>query len=56
MSKGAGRFFVVWLALVALPATALAQATYTATAGMPVRIEIVASCTISFAVPGPWRN
>jgi spore coat protein U-like protein len=47
MSKGAGRFFVVWLALAALPATALAQATYTATAGMPVRIEIVASCAVS---------
>jgi spore coat protein U-like protein len=41
------RFFVVWLALAALPATSRAQTTFTATAGMPVRIEIVASCTVS---------
>jgi len=47
MSEAARRFFVVWLALAALPATALAQATYTATAGMPVRMEIVAACTVS---------
>jgi spore coat protein U-like protein len=32
---------------VALPATPRAQTTFTATAGMPVRIEIVASCTVS---------
>src|SRR5688572_29867209 len=38
------RLFVVWLTLAALPATSGAQATYTATAGMPVRIEIAASC------------
>jgi spore coat protein U-like protein len=43
------RFLVVWLALAALPATSRAQATYTATAGMPVRIEIVASCAVSAA-------
>jgi spore coat protein U-like protein len=41
------RFLVVWLALAALPATSRAQAVYTATAGMPVRIEIVASCTVT---------
>ena len=37
----------MWLALAASPATSGAQATYTATAGMPVRIEIVASCAVS---------
>jgi spore coat protein U-like protein len=37
----------MWLVLAALPATSLAQAIYTATAGMPVRIEIVASCSVS---------
>ena len=41
------RFLFVWLALAALPATSRAQAVYTATAGMPVRIEIVAACTVS---------
>jgi len=41
------RFVVVSLVLAALPATSRAQATYTATAGMPVRMEIVASCTVS---------
>jgi spore coat protein U-like protein len=35
------------LLALALPAASSAQATYTATAGMPVRIEILASCTIS---------
>lgn len=39
-------YFVVCFALAALPATSRAQ-TFTATAGMPVRIEIVASCTVS---------
>jgi len=44
------RFFAVGLALAALPAISLAQAlTYTATAGMPVRIELVASCAVSAA-------
>jgi len=47
MSEAARRLFVVWLALAALPATSVAQAIYTATAGMPVRMEIVASCTVS---------
>ena len=42
-------FFVAWLALAAGPATSRAQATYTATAGMPVRMEIVASCAVSAA-------
>jgi spore coat protein U-like protein len=41
------RFAAVVLALAALPPTSRAQATYTATAGMPVRIEIVASCSVS---------
>jgi len=41
--------FVVWLALAALPATCRAQTTFTATAGMPVRIELVANCTVSAA-------
>jgi spore coat protein U-like protein len=45
MSEAARRLFVVWLALAALPA--VAQAIYTATAGMPVRMEIVASCSVS---------
>src|SRR5688500_10883114 len=35
------------LALAALPVPSVAQATYTATAGMPVRIEIAASCAVS---------
>jgi len=38
---------LICLALAALPATSGAQATYTATAGMPVRVEIVASCAVS---------
>ena len=39
---------VMILALAALPATVRAQLfTYTATAGMPVRIEIVTACTVS---------
>jgi len=37
----------VWLSLAALPATSHAQAVYTATAGMPVRMEIAASCTVT---------
>ena len=37
------------LALAALPATVRAQAVFTANAGMPVRIEIVAACTVSAA-------
>lgn len=41
------RFLIVWVAFAALPATSLAQATFTATAGMPVRFELVASCTVS---------
>jgi spore coat protein U-like protein len=40
-------FLLVWVALAAFPPTCLAQATFTATAGMPVRMEIVASCTVS---------
>jgi spore coat protein U-like protein len=43
------RFFAVGLALAALPATSLAQATYTATAGMPVRVELMAACAVSAA-------
>src|SRR5688572_25395349 len=42
-----GRLFAVWLTLAAFPATSGGQATYTATAGMPVRMEIVASCSVS---------
>jgi spore coat protein U-like protein len=42
-----GELFAAWLALAAFPGTAGAQATYTATAGMPVRIEIAASCAVS---------
>jgi spore coat protein U-like protein len=42
-------FFTAVLALTIWPATAHAQATYTATAGMPVRMEIVASCSVSAA-------
>lgn len=38
---------ILWLALAVLPVKSHAQATYTATAGMPVRIEIVAVCTVS---------
>src|SRR5687767_2838303 len=38
---------IVWLALAALPGISAAQAIYTATAGMPVRMEIVASCSVS---------
>jgi spore coat protein U-like protein len=41
--------FVVWLALAALPATPLAQTTLTTSAGMPVRIELVAFCSVSAA-------
>jgi spore coat protein U-like protein len=40
------RFFVVWLALAALPATPRAQ-TFTTTAGMPVRVELVGFCNVS---------
>jgi spore coat protein U-like protein len=40
---------VLLLALAALPATVRAQAVFTANAGMPVRIEIVAACTVSAA-------
>jgi spore coat protein U-like protein len=40
-------FFIVCLALAVSPATPRAQTVYTATAGMPVRIEIVASCIVS---------
>jgi spore coat protein U-like protein len=40
---------LVCLALAAPPATGHAQVLYTATAGMPVRIEIVASCAVSAA-------
>ena len=39
----------MWLALAALPATLRAQTIFTATAGMPVRMEIVASCSVSAA-------
>jgi len=39
--------FVLSLALAALPATPHAQAVFTATAGMPVRFEIVTSCAVS---------
>jgi spore coat protein U-like protein len=41
--------FIVWLFLGALPASSGAQVVYTATAGMPVRMEIVASCAVSAA-------
>jgi spore coat protein U-like protein len=41
--------FLVCLAFAALPATPRAQATFDATAGMPVRMEIVASCAVSAA-------
>lgn len=37
---------IVWLALAALPATPRAQ-TFTTTAGMPVRIELVGFCNVS---------
>jgi spore coat protein U-like protein len=47
MIAGNSRRFLVCLALAALPAISGAQATYTATAGMPVRMEIVASCAVS---------
>jgi spore coat protein U-like protein len=40
-------FVIVFLALAALPATARAQTTFTASAGMPVRIEIVGQCFVS---------
>jgi spore coat protein U-like protein len=40
------RFQVVWLAFAALPAVSRAQ-TFTATAGMPVSIELIASCIVS---------
>jgi spore coat protein U domain-containing protein, fimbrial subunit CupE1/2/3/6 len=39
-------YFVVWLALAALPATPRAQ-TFSTTAGMPVRIELVGFCNVS---------
>ena len=45
---GNSRRLLAWLALAALPATSGAQ-TFTATAGMPVRMEIVASCFVSAA-------
>lgn len=38
---------VLWLVLAALPVISHAQAIYTATAGMPVRIELVANCTVT---------
>jgi spore coat protein U-like protein len=41
------RRIFVWLALAALPAISSGQATYVTTAGMPVRMEIVAACTVS---------
>lgn len=43
------RYAVLYLALAALPAIVRAQGapTYTATAGMPVRIELVAFCSVS---------
>jgi spore coat protein U-like protein len=44
-----GGFFCAWLALAALPATSRAQAIFTETGAMPVRIEIVAACTVSAA-------
>jgi spore coat protein U-like protein len=48
VAKYWGQFLIVCLALAAWPATSGAQLlTYTATAGMPVRIEIVASCAVS---------
>jgi spore coat protein U-like protein len=40
------RFLLIWLSLAALPAVCHAQ-TFTATAGMPVRIELVSNCTVS---------
>jgi spore coat protein U-like protein len=40
-------FFVALLVLTAWPAASRAQSTYTATAGMPVRMELVATCTVS---------
>lgn len=40
-------FFVACLALAASPTTPGAQTVYTATAAMPVRIEIAASCIVS---------
>ena len=42
------RMVVVFLALAALPATVRTQApTFTATAGMPVKIELVGFCSVS---------
>jgi len=44
------RIFVVLIpALAVLSATVRAQTVFTANAGMPVRIEIVAACTVSAA-------
>jgi len=43
------RLIVVCFALAALPATPHAQTIFTTTAGMPVRMEIVASCAVSAA-------
>ena len=40
-------FFLVWLAIAALPATSRAQTTLTTTAGMPVRVELVGFCNVS---------
>ena len=40
---------VLLLALAALPATVRAQTVFTANAGMPERIEIVAACSVSAA-------
>ena len=37
----------ILLALAALPAAVRAQTVFTSTSGMPVRMEIVASCTVS---------
>jgi spore coat protein U-like protein len=46
LTTGNSRQFLVWLALAALPAISGAQ-TFTVTAGMPVRMELVASCSVS---------
>ena len=49
LSNNGRQTIVAFLALAALPATARAQAQLTATAGMPVGIEIVTACTVSVA-------
>ena len=43
------QFAAVLVALGTLPAASRAQTVFTATAGMPVRMEIVASCAVSAA-------